>query len=190
MKVYQLRPEYDRTGESVFRAICIADKDMDAFLQWNGEHSKGREHARLAFKTNHFEWNDPISKPEADFPGAAMALFSARAADALRPFLEANGDLHPILVNDQPGQYFFYDYWSWLDATTNPEFNMFVPGSLKSIFITPGAVIPDIFEGPGLVGLMVSEQFKVAAEAAGLSGMVFTEVEVISANAVSKKGRH
>jgi len=40
--------------------------------------------------------------------------------------------------------------------------------------------LTDAFIVPQIPGLMVSERFKEAAEAAGLTGMDFTEIEVIT----------
>lgn len=52
------------------------------------------------------------------------------------------------------------------------------PTSLKSISINGDVVLPDVCIVKPVPGLIVSERFKTAAEAAGLTGMVFGEVEV------------
>jgi hypothetical protein len=65
-------------------------------------------------------WKPPTVKgrvaPYQDFPGIDMVLpaFSRRACDALREFLEPNGEL--LLLNSTNGEYYFYNITTVLDV--------------------------------------------------------------------------
>lgn len=180
--MYLLRPEFDKDGDTVFRSVGVIAADRKKWLNWISSHQYGRDAVKDAFGIIHYEWRDPNGKPVADFPscGDPGGTYSARAVEALRDMLETNGDLHPLLLeNEKEIQYFLFDCWSKFEATPNPEFNMFQPTSLKSISINGDAVLPDICIVKPAPGLIVSERFKTVAEAAGLTGMVFSEVEAL-----------
>ncbi|MDP2759905.1 MAG: hypothetical protein Q8O64_05795 [Sideroxyarcus sp.] len=181
MKAYLIRSLYDDGGDTVFRSVGVAGECRSMLTRWYLFHSMGRNDTREAFGKVHFEWRDLSSKPIADFPSCTVpdGVWSVKAVEVLGDFLRANGDLHPLMFEDDSDKYMLYDCWSKFSAQPNEGFSSFVPTSLKSIAIGRGIVLPDIFSASIEIGLMVSERFKEAAEAAGLTGMVFTEVEVI-----------
>lgn len=176
--MYLLRPEFDQDGDTVFRSVGVISADRKKWLNWVFNHQHGRDAVKDAFGIIRYEWRDPKGKPVADFPssGDPGGTYSARAVEALRDMLEANGDLHSLQFENDEIQYFLFDCWSKFEATPNPEFNMFQPTSLKSISINGDAILPDICIVKSVPGLIVSERFKAVAETAGLTGMVFSEV--------------
>lgn len=176
-----MRHASDDKGESVFRSVGVIDGDRQRLTSWRLAHQQGREITAASFGAIHFEWRDAQSKLVADFfpstePGG---IYSAKAIDALKEFLEANGDIHPLEFVDSATHCFLFDCWSRFEADPDAGFSFFDAGRLKSIMVKAMVVQPDIFIAKGIPGLFVSERFKAAAEAAGLTGMTFTEVEVI-----------
>lgn len=181
MKAYLLTSAYDQQENSVFRSVGVVDADRQRLTAWRFAHQQGREFTRAAFDSMRFEWRDPKQKPIADFPASTEpgGIYSARAVDALRGFLEPNGDIHALEFVDPVIRYFLFDCWSDVVVMPNTGYNLFHPESLKSIAVNPETPMPDIFNTDNISGLLVSERFKAAAETAGLTGMVFTEVTVI-----------
>lgn len=180
-KIFFLQPQFTQSGDTVFRSVGVSPDDRGKMVAWYGCHQLGRGATKSSFGLLHYTWRDPQRKKIADFPscGEPGGIYSAKAIEVLKKMLEANGDIHPLAFEGNEADYFLFDCWSKLDGTPNLEFNMFQPASLKSISINGDTVLPDICIVDRLPGLIVSEQFKAAAEAAGLTGMVFSEVEVI-----------
>ncbi|MDP2761584.1 MAG: hypothetical protein Q8O64_14550 [Sideroxyarcus sp.] len=106
-------------------------------------------------------------------------VWSAKAVEVLGQFFRKNGDLHPILFEGDPSRYVLFDCWSSFNAKPNEEFFFLEPRALRYIKIGKDVALPDVFFASTKVGLMVSERFKAAAEAAGLTGIDFFEAEVI-----------
>ncbi|MCX7173623.1 MAG: hypothetical protein NT159_06830 [Proteobacteria bacterium] len=181
MKIYQLHHACDERGGPLFRTAAPTHDDRRKLVIWSLAHQRGRETAKTAFGTVHFEWDGFDQRPVADFPVTEepLAIWSVQATSVLGEFLKNNGDLHPILLDGQPNRYELFDCWRRIDATPNAGFSAFVGGSLKSISITPDVILPDIFLISISIGPMVSERFKMAVEKAGLTGMTFSEVDVL-----------
>lgn len=181
VQAYQLRPAYDAGGDPIYRAVTSTDEDRRRLTLWYLAHTQGREHVRATFGEVHYMWNGPDFKPEADFPSstAPSGIWSARSVAVLDGFFRVNGDLYPLHFEGAQNRYMLYDCWSKFEAVANEGFSPFVPGTLKSITVGPNVELPDIYLASNMLGLMVSERFKAAAEAAGLTGMVFSEVAII-----------
>lgn len=182
MKTYQLQHAYDKTGDPIFRAVTVADEDRRKLSVWYLTHQRGRKHVKAAFGTIRFKWDGPDYKPIADFPvnSDPLDIWSVRATSVLGEFLRKHGDLYPILLETQANRYELFDCWERIDATPNAAFSSFVGGTLKSITVEPKIILPDIFLVSISIGLMVSERFKMAAEKANLTGVEFTEVQVLT----------
>lgn len=180
MNVFFLQPKYTPKGDTVFRSVGVSPEDRKKMVAWYGSHQHGREVTKTSFGTLHYAWRDPQRKKIADFPSCSDpgGVYSAKAIEALREMLEANGDIHPLVFEEEALSYFLFDCWSKCQVTLNTEFNPFQSGSLKSITVGANAVLPDVCIVDRIPGLIVSVRFKAAAEAAGLTGMVFTQVEV------------
>lgn len=181
LKTYQLRHTRDGRGDPLFRVAALSDEDRRKLVIWSLAHQRGREHAKAAFGAVHFEWDGFDRRPVADFPVTEkpLVIWSVRATAVLGEFLKNSGDLHPILLDGRPNRYELFDCWRRIDATPNAGFSAFVGGSLKSIGIESNVVLPDIFLISISIGPMVSERFKIAAEKTGLTGMTFSEVDVL-----------
>jgi len=182
LKVYLLKPKFTASGDTVYRSVGVVPADRSALISWHGLHSSGRKACQSGFGVIRFEWRDPSRKKIADFPSAGHpgGIYSAKAVSSLRWLLETNGDIHPLGFEKDTATYFLFDCWAEREAATNLEFNPFQSGSLNSIRVGADVTLTDAFIVPQIPGLMVSERFKEAAEAAGLTGMDFTEIEVIT----------
>lgn len=180
MKAFFLQPQFTESGDTVFRSVGVTREDMPAMTKWYFTHQEGREVTKASFGVKRFCWRDPRRKKIADFPssGEPGGIYSVKAVNVLRDLLEPSGDLHRLMFEGNEAEYFLFDCWSKLQATPNSEFNMFRLGSLKSIAVKSDAVLSDICSVDGLPGLVVSERFKLTAEAAGLTGMQFYEIEI------------
>lgn len=181
MKAFFLQPQFTESGDTVFRSVGVTREDMPAMTKWYFTHQEGREVTRASFGVKKFCWRDPKRKKIADYPssGEPGGIFSAKAVGVLRDLLEPSGDIHRLMFEGNEADYFLFDCWSKLQATPNQEFNMLQPGSLKSISVRSDTALPDICIVDRLPGLIVSERFKLRAEAAGLTGMQFLELAVI-----------
>lgn len=182
MKAYLIRPLDDAKGDPIYRAISSSDKEnRKKLIAWYLSHQEGRAHTRATFGEMHFHWNGPKSKKPADYPSCTVpgGIWSVKAVEALRPLFEENGDLFPIILEGNASRYVLFDCWSKLDAKSNEDFFFLKPKTLRYINIAGGVALPDVFFASTKVGLMVSERFKAAAEAAGLTGIEFFEAEVI-----------
>ncbi|MDP2759902.1 MAG: hypothetical protein Q8O64_05780 [Sideroxyarcus sp.] len=175
-----VRPKFNAKGDPVYRAISTDDEgDGQKLLDWYLSHPKGRAHTKATFGEIHFSWNGPASKKVADYPSCTVpsGVWSAKAVEALKPFFEANGDLFRIVFEGGVDKYVLFDCWSEFEAKTNDDFFFLKPKTLRYLKIGADVTLTDVFFASD--ELMVSERFKAAAEAAGLTGIDFTEVEVI-----------
>lgn len=183
MKTYRLGHACDSAGNPLFRAVTPSDESRRTLTIWYLSHQKGRLHAKAAFGGANFAWDEADRRPISDFPVTPdpLGVWSVRATALLGEFFTRNGDLHPILFEGQPNRYQLFDCWQRVEARPNAGFRMFAGEPLKSITVKPEIVLPDIFLVSLSIGLMVSEGFKLAAESVGLTGLTYSEVEVLRA---------
>ena len=183
MKFFLLSPAYDKDGDTIFRSVGVIPKDSKKLVAWHGRHQQGRQEAKNSFEHLRYHWRDPKIKIIADYPsGSSGDVFSSKAITILHEMLEANGDIHPLVFEEIDVSYSLFDCWSFVGAKTNEDYNWFRDGSLKTLTVENSEDLPDVFvvkKPKTIPGLIVSERFKTAAEQAGLTGMVFTEIEII-----------
>lgn len=124
--------------------------------------------------------------PFNDFPGLNFIypVFSERACKALRPVLEANGELLP-LDSDTAQKYYFYNITTIVNALDHAnsvaEFSSDPPTSTK--WIDYFAFHEEKLRGLSIFRLreyssevMVTDEFVRQVEAAGLHGLSFTKI--------------
>jgi hypothetical protein len=124
-----------------------------------------------------------VSLPEADFPGADLALIGRRrAVDALRAFLWPHVEFLPLKTSDGTELYVF-NVLNVLDALdeTQSEIARFDDGRImhvrRAVFKPAVVEGADIFRLPSLKArTYVSDQFVRAVGDAGLTGLVFSGV--------------
>jgi hypothetical protein len=164
----------------------LGRKDLDQDMTPGYGASKSRDWTpALLSKT----WKPPIVKGRVssfnDFPGISMTLpaFSRRACDALRPFLEPNGELLPL--NSAVGEYYFYNITRIVDALD-------VQDSICDFWCDPPTTATDIsyfaFHRERLAGLsifriiekpiftIVTDEFVKEVRRNRLNGFEFTKI--------------
>lgn len=124
-------------------------------------------------------------QPYQDFPGVDMILpaFSRRACDALRDFLEPNGELLPL--ESEVGEYYYYNITTVVDAldikkskckfwcdppTTAVSIDYFAFHEKK----LAGRSVFRIIERP--IMTIVTDQFVKRVHEAGLNGFQFNKI--------------
>jgi len=173
MRWYILSTGWDADGNNLYKCISATDADKDKYIEWLIDHQKGRVFTKKSFGEMHFQWEplDPANMPIADFPsgGGPGGIFSRKAVNALIQWLDNAGDLHSLIM-DEKDQYFLFDCWVYISIISMEN---------GSITINAGTALPDLFRDSARPGLFVNESFKQSAESAGLTGMVFSPVDVV-----------
>ncbi len=178
MTKYVITGAYDEKGTNQFKSISVTDEDRKKHISWFFDHQKGREYAKSTFGITHYMWEplDPPEMPFADCPD--WVAFSQRAIDVLRERLTPYGDLHPLIM-ESGEDYYFFDCWADITCNRFVASSPFDGGVIKSITLSSGTILPDLFMIEGSPYPVVDESFKQLVESAGLTGMVFSPVEIV-----------
>jgi len=179
MTWYAVLHPSDSNGNSLFKTMHIADGDIEKLTQWEFNHQKGREFVKNTFGDIHYEWDnddsDGLLVPDFPSSGNPCGDFSQNAVDALSSLLIKYGDLHPLIMATGE-RYFTYDCWSFISALSIERARFSDGGHVKAIDIKEDLFLPEIFMVNRQPKLIVGENFKKAAEDAGLTGMVFAPI--------------
>ncbi len=176
---YILRSAFNKNGDHLFRPINVVESDIEKSILWDAEHRKGREFVKRSFCIIRYEWG--LKKlPLADHPSSSnpFGVFSKKAVDALGAELEKHGDLYHLDISSGE-DYFLYDCWSFVHYNEISTRKTHDGKSIKVIEIADTNNIPSVFSGDKWPGLIVTDAFKQIAESTGLTGMVFSPVEII-----------
>jgi hypothetical protein len=172
MKVFALRPDVNN-----YRGIYYTDDDdVVAFnRRFDGRSLRNNWNAEQGFAFI------PEHLPKGDVPGLSshIPVFSPKAVDALTDFLKTNGELLPIICDEE--RYFVYNVTRMIDALDeeNCELKLFDDGDIMDIlrfsffpdrigrtavFKVPQCILTDVF---------VTEPFVERVQAVKLKGFKF-----------------
>ncbi len=181
MTRYVITGAYDEKGTNLFKSISVTDADRKKHMSWFFDHQKGREYVKKSFGVTHYRWSpfDPSNMPIADCPD--WVAFSQRAIDVLRERLAPYGDLHPLIM-ESGEDYYFFDCWADIACNGFVASSAIDGGVIISITFSSGTILPDLFMIKGSPYPVVDESFKELVESSGLTGMVFSPVEIIFAD--------
>ncbi len=182
MTMYMISESFDKKGRNIFKCIGVTDADSKKHTLWFFDHQKGREYVKNSFGVTHYMWEplDPHKMPIADYPcsGVPGGVFSKRAVDVLRDRLSVHGDLHPLQM-ESGESYYLFDCWADIDCNGFVASSAIDGGVIKSIAFSSTTILPDLFMIKGSPYTVVDESFKELVESNGLTGMVFSPVEII-----------
>jgi hypothetical protein len=178
MKIYQLGTDANR-----YQNLVLANgDDWEVFDRFTGQPQADGWVPVAVEVLRDDEQNRSL--PAGDFPALAshVPVFSRKAAECLFSLLETHGELLPLQCSE--GDYCAFNVTRILDALdiAHSEVLRFDDGELMQI-VRP-AFRPDEIRGVPIFKLVevpemdvfVSEEFREAAETAGLKGFDFREV--------------
>jgi len=165
-----------------FRSLVTAEDEavMQLLLECDGRSKKDRW---VPFKVEYEE--DSLDLPLADFPEFFLPhipIFSARAAEALQPVLQTNGELLPLASDDE--EYFAFNVKTLSDALSTNESDIvyFPSGTIMRVndyVLNPKGVgstpIFKLSQTP-LMAVFVTDDFVRMVESHGLLGFSFKKV--------------
>lgn len=189
MEVYELTPDL---GDPRFNQFSFPE-DLPSLLGYEHlrkdfEHQNGGKLSWQPTPLAHIWSPQPATgdvRPYNDYPCVdSLPAFSGRAVDALREYLEPNGELLPL--ETKVGTYFAYNILTKSTALDlSRSKGVFAAGTSKETAIVMdyfafnedklrGHAVFRIREYP--VSVFVTDKFKSRAERAGLNGLYFIKV--------------
>ena len=173
---FLLWPAFDSNGDPVFLPLSMLNEDIKPFIEWRkNRKSEGGPKPLMRYQWVKSEGGDVCDLPPS---GEAGGIWSDLAVNALREFMVSSGELFPVDVEGRDG-YSLFLCSSLLKGQMNESYRFWNPLSLSRIELNTPISLPPAFLVAHVAPLIVSAEFKSAAESAGLTGMVFHPVEVL-----------